>query len=71
MNTRPLFVIDTIADPAAARVISLSAARAARKAVMTHLFKRAVRQADDAAAAAARSRNAAEKRSAFFIVQNS
>jgi hypothetical protein len=70
MNTRPQHVIDTIANPDA-RVIHLSAARAARKAVLRHLFDRAVRQADDDAARAARSRNADAKRAAFFIVQNS
>lgn len=71
MNTRPQHVIDTIANPDAARVIHLSAARAARKAVLRHMFDRAVRQADDDAARAARSRNADAKRAAFFIVQNS
>lgn len=71
MNTRPTYIIDTISNPDAARVISLSAARAARKATLRHLFDRAVRLADEAVEAVARDRDARDKRSAFFIVQNS
>jgi len=69
LNNR--IVIDTIADPSAGRVIHLSAAKQARKAVMSHLFQAAVRAADEAARKVEIDRAARAARSQFFLVKNS
>lgn len=70
-NDNKRIVIDTIADPEAAKVIRLDAARAAKKAVMSHLFNRAVRAADESARRVAADREAQSARAGFILLKNS
>lgn len=62
------FYVDTIANPDAAKVIRLDAAREARKAVLRHQLACAVQKADEAARKALAERVAQARRAMLKIV---